>query len=135
MLAKFSTFVWIFSSWRAVQDFSTFVAFLQYKNFTDEIHFYRRFSGGSLVKIYFKKFFTIKGQIMSECIYEITDFPKYHRKNLIDFCPGRFYRLCRYMWFVLIILKATLLRRGHITPNLNTFQGKNLSDVFGDILK
>ena len=35
----------------------------------------------------------IKGQIMSECIYEIIDFPKYHQKNLIDFCPGRFYRL------------------------------------------
>ena len=34
-----------------------------------------------------------KGQIKSECIYEIIDFPKYHRKNLIDFCPGRFYRL------------------------------------------
>ena len=34
-----------------------------------------------------------KGQIMSECIYEIIDFPKYCRKNLIDFCPGRFYRL------------------------------------------
>ena len=34
-----------------------------------------------------------KGQIMSECIYEIIDFPKYHRKNLIDFCSGRFYRL------------------------------------------
>ena len=33
----------------------------------------------------------IKGQIMSECIYEIIDFTKYHRKNLIDFCPGRFY--------------------------------------------
>jgi len=24
---------------------------------------------------------------------------------------------------------------GHITPNLNTFQGKNLSNVFVDILK
>ena len=34
-----------------------------------------------------------KGQIMSECIYEIIDFPKYHQKILIDFCPGRFYRL------------------------------------------
>ena len=32
-----------------------------------------------------------KGQIMSECIYEIIDFPNYHRKNLIDFYPGRFY--------------------------------------------
>jgi len=37
---------------------------------------------------------------MSECIYEIIDFPKYHRKNLIDFCPGRFYRLgtCDLFW-------------------------------------
>ena len=34
-----------------------------------------------------------KGQIMSECIYEITNFPKYHRNFLIDFCPGRIYRL------------------------------------------
>ena len=34
-----------------------------------------------------------KGQIMSECIYEIIDFTKYHQNFLIDFCPGRFYRL------------------------------------------
>ena len=34
-----------------------------------------------------------KGQIMSGCIYEIIDFPKYHQTNLIDFCPGRFHRL------------------------------------------
>ena len=35
-----------------------------------------------------------KGQITSECIYKIIDFSKYHRKKLIDFSPGRFYRLC-----------------------------------------
>ena len=29
---------------------------------------------------------------MLECIYKIFDFPKYHRKNLVDFCPGRSYR-------------------------------------------
>ena len=29
-----------------------------------------------------------KGQIMSECIYEIIDFPKYHRKNLISALEG-----------------------------------------------
>ena len=40
-----------------------------------------------------KKEIHTKGQIKSECIYEIIDFQKYHRKNLIDFCPGRFYRL------------------------------------------
>ena len=39
-------------------------------------------------------------QIISEFIYEIMDFPKYHRENLIDFCPGRFYRLgtCNLFW-------------------------------------
>ena len=30
---------------------------------------------------------TSKGQMKSECIYEIIDFPKYYRKYLIDFCP------------------------------------------------
>ena len=34
-----------------------------------------------------------KGQMMSECIYEIIDFPKYHRKNLPDFCPENLLRL------------------------------------------
>ena len=38
----------------------------------------------------FSGFFFTKGQIMSECIYEIIDFPKYYQKNLIDFCPRRF---------------------------------------------
>ena len=27
-----------------------------------------------------------KGQKMSECIYEILNFPEYHQKKLIDFC-------------------------------------------------
>ena len=30
-----------------------------------------------------------KGQMKSECIYEIINFPKYHRKDLIDFCHFR----------------------------------------------
>ena len=34
---------------------------------------------------------------MSECIYEIIDLPKYHRKNLVDFCPGTLYRLDAYL--------------------------------------
>ena len=36
---------------------------------------------------------SIKGKMKSECINEIIDFAKHHQKNLIDFCPGRFYRL------------------------------------------
>ena len=37
-----------------------------------------------------------KGQMKSECIYEIIDFPKYPQKNLIDFCPESLFRLYRY---------------------------------------
>ena len=32
------------------------------------------------------------GHIMSEFIYEIINFLKYHQNNLIDFCSGRFFR-------------------------------------------
>ena len=35
----------------------------------------------------------LKGQMMSDCIFEIIDFPKYHRKNLIVFCPESLFRL------------------------------------------
>ena len=41
---------------------------------------------------FLKKIVLSKGQILSECIYKIINFPKYHRKILIDFCPGKFYR-------------------------------------------
>ena len=34
-----------------------------------------------------------KGQIKSECIYEIIHFPKYHQNFLIDFCPEMLFRL------------------------------------------
>ena len=34
-----------------------------------------------------------KGQMKSECIYEIINFPKYHRKFLVDFCPENLFRL------------------------------------------
>ena len=34
-----------------------------------------------------------KGQVMSKCIDKIIDFPKYHRKKLIDFCPESLFRL------------------------------------------
>ena len=53
---------------------------------------------------------------MSEWIYKIIDFPKYHRKNLIDFCPRRFYRLgtCDLFWLV-----SRGLRWVHNIPSLN----------------
>ena len=36
---------------------------------------------------------TLKGQMKPECIYEIINFPKYHQKVLIDFCPESLFRL------------------------------------------
>ena len=81
-----------------------------------------------------QKQFTVKGQIKSECIYEIIDFPKYHRKNLIDFCPGRFYRLgtCDLFW-----LFSRRLYSGECITYLVwiNFQGRNLSNFFGGILE
>ena len=41
-----------------------------------------------------EKFEILKGQILSECILRNHRFSKTPPKNLIDFCPGRFYRLC-----------------------------------------
>ena len=38
----------------------------------------------------------IKGQMKSDCIYEIIDFPKYHRKKLTDFCPKIFFFFNRH---------------------------------------
>ena len=32
----------------------------------------------------------VKGQIKSELIYEVIDFPNYQLKNLKDFCPKSF---------------------------------------------
>ena len=50
-----------------------------------------------------KKFPTLialsKGQMKSECIYEIIDFPKHHLKILIDFCPERLLRRL-YIFFI-----------------------------------
>jgi hypothetical protein len=37
--------------------------------------------------------FYAKGQIKSESVYEIIDFPKYHQNILIDFCPESLFRL------------------------------------------
>ena len=69
---------------------------------------------------------------MSECIYEIIDFPKYHRKNMKDFCPGRFYRLGIRFW-----LFSSQLYSGECITYLvwMNFQCRNLSNFFGGILE
>ena len=64
----------------------------------------------------------------SECMYEIVHFPKYHRKNLIDFCPERLFRLgmlCTHLSRVTLRIMYLVYK---------TFQGRNLSNFFGGIL-
>ena len=65
---------------------------------------------------------------MSECIYEITDFPKYHRKNLIDFCPERFYRLGTYVdcYAPLLILLITEKKCASVNSGLVIIKIKNI---------
>ena len=70
----------------------------------------------------------------SECTYDIIDFPKYHRKNLIDFCPESLFGL----GMLSTHLKSVALRiikTNHMYLVYKTFQGRNLSDFFGGILE
>ena len=77
--------------------------------------------------VFIPSIFLTKGQIVSECIYEIIGCPKLHRINLIDFCPGRFYRLstCDLFW-----LFSRQLYSGECITYLVwiDFQGRNLSN-------
>ena len=65
-----------------------------------------------------------KGQVMSEYIYEIIDFPKYNRKNLIDFCPESSFRLgmlCTHLSrFVLRIIKTNHIFRWYFGKSMIT---------------
>ena len=61
----------------------------------------------------------------SECIYEIIDFPKYHPNDLIDFCPGRLFRLgmlCTHL------SRAALrkIKTNNMYLVYKTLQGRNL---------
>ena len=63
-----------------------------------------------------------KGQMKSECIYEIIDFPKYHRKNLIDFCPVSLFRLgmlCTHLNSV----PLRIIKTNHMYSHLSNKRG------------
>ena len=47
-----------------------------------------------------------KGQIKSECKYEVKIFPNYERNIFMNFCPASLYRLGTY---VVIFFKSTQL--------------------------
>ena len=90
------------------------------------------FTEDMIKEIYMTFWNPTKGQIMSECIYEIINFPKYHWKNLIDFCPGRFYRLGTYLcWLLCTFINIT--EKKYLVYKI--FQGRNLSNFFSGILK
>ena len=77
-----------------------------------------------------------KGQIISDCIYEIINFPRYHRKNLIDFCSGRFYRLgTSDLWLFSRRLYSVYFIKYLVSINFNDlvwiyFKDRNLSNFF-----
>ena len=67
-----------------------------------------------------------EGQMKSECIHEIIDFPKYHQKSLIDFCPEMLFRvgkLCTHLDRVAL----KIIKTYHMYLAYKTFQGRNLS--------
>ena len=69
-----------------------------------------------------------KGQIMSKCIYEIINFPKYHRKDLIDFCPESLSRLDYMLCTHLRRVPLRIIKSSHMYLVYKTFQGKNISN-------
>ena len=48
-------------------------------------------ASGSLITDVYQNSLNSKGQIKSEWIYEIINFPKNDPKNLKDICPKKFY--------------------------------------------
>ena len=75
-----------------------------------------------------------EGQMKSECIYEIIDFPKYHLTNLINICPGWLFRLdmlCTHLSRVAL----RIIKTNHMYLVYKIFQGRNLSNFFGGILE
>ena len=84
--------------------------------------------------VFIPSIFLTKGQIVSECVYEIIGCPKLHRINLIDFCPGRFYGLgtCDLFWLFSRRLYSVKCITYLVWIN---FQGRNLSNLLGGILE
>ena len=112
--------------------------FIESFGFYSGSFFHFLFDGANEIYLYISSFYMTwtetKGQIMSECIYEIIDFPKYHQKNLIDFCPERLFRLgmlCTHLSRVAF----RIIKTNDTYLVYKTFQGRNLSNFFGGILE
>ena len=75
-----------------------------------------------------------KGQMKSECIDEIIDFSKYHLKNLMDFCPERLFRL-GMLCTLLSRVALRIIKTNYIYLVYKTFQGRNISNLFGGIFE
>ena len=75
-----------------------------------------------------------KGQMKSEYIYEIINFPKYHQKYLINFCPESLFKLgmlCTHLSRVAL----RIIKTNHKYLVYKTFQGRNLPNFFDGILE
>ena len=71
-----------------------------------------------------------KGQMKSEYIYEIVDFPRSHSKNLIDVCFESLFRLgmlCTHLSRVVL----RIIKTNYMYLVYKTFQCRNQSNFFG----
>ena len=75
-----------------------------------------------------------KGQMKSDCIHESIDFPKYHRKNMTDFCPESIFRL-GMLCTLLSRVSLRIIKTNHLYLVYKTFQGTNISIFFCGILE
>ena len=74
-----------------------------------------------------------KGQMKSECIYEIIDFPKYHWKNLIDFCPENLFRI-GMLYTHLRRVALRINKTNHMYLFHKIFHGRNLACNFFSVV-
>ena len=70
----------------------------------------------------------------SECVYEIIYIPKYHRKNLIDFCSECSFRL-GMIYTHKSRVPLRIIKTNPMYLVYKTFNGKNLANFLGGILE
>ena len=113
--------------------FYAFLILLLLYKLCGEVHWYSAdfisiFNHFYLLKIliFFER---AKGQIMSECIYEITHFPKDHQKNLIDFYPESLFRLCMLCTHLSRVV-SRIIKTSHMCRQLTS--ERNLQNFTND---
>ena len=77
----------------------------------------------------------VKGQLISECSFDVWKFSKIPPKNLIDFCPESLFRLGMYALTWVYRVPLRLIKTNQMYLVYKTFQCRNQSNFFGGILE